>query len=319
MSSGSSKMDIACYEHDRGFIVSRLQEGEFHYIDAANEVEECEFFRFIHARKYLSALSESYPSPRKKEEVPTWMYLSSNLTMRLHGVQSYSAYPLIIRCGGMLNALGPEVAHKAEHPESKHVTLSCAGFNNKNDYDRQTPCDQDFLRKFSKDTDPKRLEAWFNTEVAVIFRQHKAYDQAGIFIGDASYLFVPDNKNYEGSVRLLFDPDNHPVDSSKISEMPAEKLALCEWRRCYKLVSLIHTDEARTFSMRVALRVVGGNEHECPIFYDLLDEFVGAVGPSVVKRIILDRGFINGTKISHVKRDLGIDVLIPLKKNMQLY
>lgn len=320
MAGDTGQMNLACYEHDRGFILSQLNEGRFDYIDAASEIEECEFFRFIGARrKYIDALATSYPSPRRKEEVPTWFYVSSNLSMRLHGVQSYNSYPLVVRCGGMLNAFGPGVAHKAEHPDGKHVTLSCAGFNNKNDYDRQTPCDQDFLRKLSKDTDPAQLEKWFNTDVAVIYRQHKVYDKAGIFIGDASYIFVPDNENYEGSVRLLFGPDNHPVDSKQLAEMPPEKAALCEWKRCYKLVSLIHTDQARSFSLRVALRVVGGNEHECPVFYDLLDQFVRAVGPEVVKRLILDRGFIDGEKISHAKRGLGIDVLIPLKKNMQLY
>ena len=312
-------MDISCYEHDRGFVLSSLREGEFDFIDAANEVEECEFFRFIGAKKYLKALSETYPSPRKKEEVPTWFYIASNLSMRLHGVHSFSAYPYVVRCGGMLNAFGPQIAHKAEHPESGNVTLSCAGFNGKNDYDRQTPCDQDFLRKFSKDTPPEKLEQWFNTDVAQIFRQHKAFDKEGIFIGDASYIFVPDNENYEGSCKLLFGPDNHPVDSNQFANFSPQKAAQCEWRRCYKLVSLLHTDRDRSFSLRVALRVVPGNAHECPVFYSLLDEFVLAVGPTVVKRLILDRGFLDGERISHAKRDLGIDVLIPLKKNMQIY
>ena len=312
-------MDIACYEHDRGFVMSKLSDGEFDFIDAANEVEECEFFRFISAKKYLTALASSYPSPRKKEEVPTWFFLSSNLSMRLHGANSFNAYPYVIRCGGMLQAFGPDVAHKTTHPESGHVTLSCTGFNGKNDYDRQTPCDQDFLRKFSKDTDPESLHQWFNRDAAKIYKQHKAYDEDGIFIGDASYIFVPDNPAYEGSVRLLFGPDNHPVDSRTLDSMPPHKAALCEWKRCYKLVSLIHTDKSRSFSLRVAIRVVPGNLHECPLFYTLFDEFVDAVGPGVVKRLILDRGFIDGGAISHVKRDHGVDVLIPLKKNMQLY
>ena len=140
-------MDVLCYENDRAFVLSGLREGEFDFIDAANEVEECDFFRFIGAKKYLNALAETYPSPRKKEEVPTWFYIASNLSMRLHGVHSFNAYPYVVRCGGMLNAFGPAVAHKAEHPVSGDVTLSCQGFNGKNDYDRQTPCDQDFLRK----------------------------------------------------------------------------------------------------------------------------------------------------------------------------
>ncbi len=312
-------MDISCYEQDRGFVLSNLRKGEVDFIDAANEVEECNFFRFIGARKYLQSLAETYPSPRKKEEVPTWFYIASNLSMRLHGAHSFKTYPYVVRCGGMLNAFGPQVAHKTAHPESGDVTLSCAGFNGKNDYDRQTPCDQDFLRKFSKDTEPERLERWFNTDVAQIFRQHKAFDREGIFIGDASYIFVPDNENYEGSVKLLFGPDNHPINSEQIAKLAPEKAAQCEWRRCYKLVSLLHTDRERSFSLRVALRVVPGNTHECPTFYSLLDEFVLAVGPRVVKRLILDRGFLDGEQISHVKRDLDIDVLIPLKKNMHLY
>jgi hypothetical protein len=37
------------------------------------------------------------------------------------------------------------------------VTLACPGFNDKNRYDRQTPCDQDFLRKLARATDAERL------------------------------------------------------------------------------------------------------------------------------------------------------------------
>jgi len=77
-------MDIHCYEQDHGFVLERFKNGEFDYVDSASEVEETEFFRFIQAKKYLTALAASYPSPREKEEVPTWFYLASNLSMRLH-------------------------------------------------------------------------------------------------------------------------------------------------------------------------------------------------------------------------------------------
>ena len=36
------------------------------------------------------------------------------------------------------------------------MTLACPGFNRKNTYDRQTPCDQDFLRQFARDTEGER-------------------------------------------------------------------------------------------------------------------------------------------------------------------
>ena len=41
-----------------------------------------------------------------------------------------------------------------------------------------------------------------------------------------------------------------------------------------------------------------------------------AVGPGVIKLLILDRGFIDGAFITEMKRKHGIDVLIPLKSNM---
>jgi len=228
-------------------------------------------------------------------------------------------FPRLSLCGalrGMLNSFGPQVGHKAEHPETNDVTLACAGFNEKNTYDRQTPCDQDFLRKFARSTLPERLHVWFNRDVMRMFKQHKMFDPEGIFLGDASYLFVPDNENYEGSVRMLFDEHNHPVDGKKLSK--AER-AKCRWRRCYKLVSLIQTTPQVDCFLYVAIAVVSGKAHECPVLYDLVDGFVQAVGLGVMKLLILDRGFLDGSEIGRCKRQHGVDVLLPVKKNMDVY
>ena len=312
-------MDIVCYERDQGFVLEQFQNGEFDYMDTAGEVVETEFFRYIGAKKILQELAITYPSPRKKHDVPVWFSLASNLSMRLHGVHSFHAYPYVIRCGGMLNAFGPEIGHKAKHPETGDITLSCAGFNEKNDYDRQTPCDQDYLRKFARTTDEQRLMGWFNGDVPKMLKLHKAFDAEGIFSGDASYLFVPDNPVYEGSVRMLFDENNHPIEAKSLDDMDPRRAARCRWRRCYKMVSLLHTDRRRSFFMRAAMRIVPGNENECPILYELVDEFVGSVGEGIIKRLILDRGFIDGAKIGYCKLTHGIDILMPLKKNMDIY
>lgn len=68
-----------------------------------------------------------------------------------------------------------------------------------------------------------------------------------------------------------------------------------------------------------ALAIVPGNAHELPVLYKLVDDFVGRVGPRVLKRLILDRGFIDGARIAYCKNVLEVDVLIPLKKNMDLW
>jgi hypothetical protein len=309
-------MDLVVFEYDQEQVLENFRGGEFDFVDGVSEVAETEFFRYIGAKKILEKLAETYPSPREKEEVPLWMYVASNLSMRLHGVHSFHAYPYVIRCGGMLNAFGPDVARKTKHPETGDVTLSCSGFNDKNSYDRQTPCDQDYLRKLARATEPEQLHRWFNRDVMQILKQHKAFDPEGIFLGDASYLFVPDNPNYEYSVRMLFDEHNHPVDSKRVT---AEQRAHCQWRRCYKMVSLVHTNRSGDYFLYAGLSVVAGNKHEGPVLWGLVDGFVEAVGVGVMKRLILDRGFIDGEQIGRCKKNHGIDILIPLKKNMDLY
>jgi hypothetical protein len=38
-----------------------------------------------------------------------------------------------------------------------------------------------------------------------------------------------------------------------------------------------------------------------------------------MKRLLLDRGFLDGARIGHCKRDLGIDVLIPARRDLEIY
>ena len=307
-------MDLVVFEHDRDFVLSALRQGNLDYLEHVSEAAETGLFRHLIGRDILKRLAETYPTPRKKEEVPVWLYLASQISLRLHGATAYHAFPYVIRSGGLINALGPEVGRKAVHPQTQDVSLFCAGFNEKNRADRQTPCDQDFLRKFARDTQADRLHQWFNAQVPRGLRSLKLFDEEGLFIGDGSYLFVPDNENYEGSVKLLFDEHNHPVDPKKVDL----KDKRYQWHRCYKLVSLIHTNRSRDYFLTVAARVVAGNQHECPILYELVDEFVRAT-PGVMKALIVDRGLLDGKNIGRLKTGYHIDTVIPLREKMDAY
>ena len=312
-------MGFVIFEDNKPLVLEALWNGEFDYIEAASEVFEADFFRFIKARTFLDELAETYPMPRKKEEVPFWFYVASNLSMRLHGVHAFDAFPMVVRCGGMLQAFGPKAGRKVVHPETRETTVLCEGFNQKNHYERETPCDPDYLRKVAKDTDAQALMEWFNRDVVRVFRRHRAFDPEGIFIGDGSYLFVPDNPNYEGSVKMRFDEHNHPVSLEQYNQMTEAQKGRCRWRRCYKMVTLLHTNRLREFFLFVAVKVVSGKDHECPVLYELVQQFVEAVGPGVMKRLILDRGFLDGKAISLCKKQYGIDILIPIRRNMDLY
>ena len=55
------------------------------------------------------------------------------------------------------------------------------------------------------------------------------------------------------------------------------------------------------------------------MLYELVKQFVEAVGTGVMKRLILDRGFLDGEAISTCKKDYGIDILIPARRTMDIY
>jgi hypothetical protein len=309
-------MDLIAFQYDRPFVLDALSRGEIDYLEQVSEAAEADFFRHLIRRDVLNRLAERYPTPREKQEVPVWLYLASELSLKLHGAESYHAFPRVLRSGGLIDALGPELGgRKTTHPETHDVTLSCPGFNRKNDYDRQTPCDQDFLRKFARDTEVDRLHAWFNREVPRCLRSLRLLDEEGLFIGDGSYLFVPDNEHYQGSDRLWFDEHHHPVDPDQVDLRDKRY----QQHRCYKLVSLIHINRQLDFFFTVAARVVPGRRHECPILYELVDEVVRAVGRDAIKVLILDRGFIDGVQMGRLQQDYRIETILPVRSNMDLH
>jgi hypothetical protein len=160
---------------------------------------------------------------------------------------------------------------------------------------------------------------WFNREVVKVLRGRRTFDKEGILIGDGSYLFVPDNPKYENSVRMLFDEHNHPVSKEGFKKKTDEQKARCRWRRCYKMVTLLHTNRKLEFFLFLAVTVVPGKANECPVLYRQVKQLVDGVGKGVMKRLVVDRGFLDGKEISACKRDYGIDVLIPVRRNMDIY
>ncbi len=311
-------MDLVVFENNKPFVIDEFRAGRFDYVELASDVAETKCFQFLFGQQIVEKLVQHYPSPRDRHHVPLWMYVCSQLALRLHGQHSFHSFPLIVRAGGLVDALGPEVARRQVDPESGDLTLECAGFNDRNLYPRQTPCDQDFLRKLARDTEPEQLQEWYNCHVVTVYKELGAFDADGLFIADGTYLFVPDNPRYEGSQRLLFDEHNHPVSKKQEQEMTKAQRARCRWRRCYKAVLLLHCDAAGERFVVVGARVLREKESEATALWPLLDTFLAAVGSGVMKVLLVDRGFINGAEIGRLKRDHGIDTVIPIRGDMNL-
>jgi hypothetical protein len=307
-------MSLEIIEHRQQWVLDAFRQGEFDQIEVIGEADEKEFFELCFQEKILEGLAKEMPTARKKEEVPRWFELAANLSLKLHLENSYSAFERVVQCGALLSSMPPDLASKHLDPQTQEIWIQCRGFNDKNTYPRKTPCDQDTLRKAAKDVADSRWQDWFNGPVQQVFQKYGFFDPKGIFIGDGTYLFVPDNPAYEGSVVMWFDEHNHPVDYAKLS---SQERQTAHRERCYKLVSLLHV--RGDCYVYAGLRLLPGNAHECPVLYELVENFVRAVGQGVMKLLILDRGFIDGKNIGRCQQTWNIDVLIPMKRKMDIW
>jgi hypothetical protein len=305
------------FEEHQELVLAKLQEGFVDHVEVVSRVVETEFFQKFLGDGDLARLAESYPTPRKKEEVPLWLYLASQITLRLHGASGYSSLPYILHCGGLRDALEEGQVERKEDSERKKHHLSFKGYNDKNVYDRRTPCDQDFVRKLARDTAPSVLEAWYGQGVALYFKEIGAYDPEGIFMVDGSYLFVPDNEGYENSKVGWFDEHNHPLSKEEVERLPREKRIRCRLRRHYQMVSLSHTNRAHDYLLYAGgtVLVSGGEVQQ---LLPLVEQFQSAVGKGVMKTLLVDRGFIDGPSIRTIKKEHGVDVVVPLKAGMNI-
>ena len=192
-------MNLTFIEPHPQRVLAAFRRGEFDQIEIIGQADEKDFFELCLRERLLQALAEGMPTARYKIEVPLWFILAANLSLKLHLENAFHGFERVVRCGGLLSALDPAVATKHLDPQTKAWVLSCQGFNHKNRYDRATPCHQDALRKALKDVPAPQWLDWFNGPVQKLFQQYGCFDPAGVFIGDASYLFVPNNPAYEGS------------------------------------------------------------------------------------------------------------------------
>ncbi len=310
---------LNAFEIDKPFVIENFKKGFFDYLEIACNVAEMQFFRWLIGKGHLQRLAEMYPTPRKKEEVPLWVYLSAELTLRLHGASGFSALPYVLHCGGLKEAVGPGQVTTVKDAKTQDYLAKWEGYNRKNYYDRRTPCDQDFVRKLARDTPAGALEAWFGRALPQLYRSVQAFDPEGIFLIDGSYLFVPDNDHYENSVVLRFDEHNHPVSKKAYEELSPAQQRECRFHRCYRTVTLLHTNRTKECHLYCGLRLFKGNGSETPHLRAVVDEFVASVGRGKMKWLVFDRGFIDGPTITYLKQKHKIDSVFPLKRSMVIY
>jgi len=68
----------------------------------------------------------------------------------------------------------------------------------------------------------------------------------------------------------------------------------------------------------VAAKVVKINEHESQFTRELLRQGIANLGPAVIQVLLIDRGFLDGLTLWHIRHTDGVDFVIPAKDGMRV-
>ena len=71
------------YEENKVKVLEDLKDGRLDYLDLADWTFQDRFFAFLLGVRFFEICGASYPTPRKKEEVPLWFLLACKVQMKL--------------------------------------------------------------------------------------------------------------------------------------------------------------------------------------------------------------------------------------------
>ncbi len=292
------------YQKDQNKVTEYLEKGEIDYADFTKWDLPDEFISFAMESKLLDFIDRTYPNPRVKNEIPIWFLVTCQFVMRLYQTGKYDNLRYLLNAGSILAKFGFNVGNPK------------IGFNDKNKRARKTAVDADSVRKFFKDTKAEEICDWYREDLQSWFRIQKAFDHHGIFILDQSHLVVPDNPNYIDAVKMPVD--EHGQLYPNLSKLTAEQKQGLIYHRCYTLSTLLNVGLERELFHVAGYELGPGNEDELVQADKMVPSFCRKF-PGLMKILILDRGYIDKDFIYKIKQEHQVDVLIPLRKNMDAY
>jgi len=272
-------------------IIKKINTGDVDAIELAVEQTTDEFMIYGLRSGLIDELSNTFPDPRKEEEISTKIILSASIAGHFADMYALSQSPYALHSPILLAELGLNVKVLSEGEGiSRRGTKQNAPFNG------------DVIRKMLSKISPEELICWYNKNVGKAYLRQSGY-RPSFHILDCTDLEVNiDNQNYEGS---------------GIAKRPKKKKSGKdeeETKRGYKLGSLRSLLDDGGIITGIAFGAI--NVHDLELCRDLL------LNSPMLKSgdtILFDRAFIDGQTISRLKKKRHLDVIIPLRSDMLAY
>jgi hypothetical protein len=165
---------------------------------------------------------------------------------------------------------------------------------------KRLPFHEDDLRNLLKVLAPVQSQQFFTKCLGEFFRAK--YVRGGIYAIDGTELLVGDAKTFEGTGTITV-PVHHKDGSPTY-----------ETKTGYKLIYLLNLKPDR--ELVVSYRLVPLNTNALQVVREMVTETLQLGGRGTIELLLMDREFVDGDLINWLKGDHDIDVIIPVKKNM---
>jgi hypothetical protein len=276
-------------------IIKKLNTGDVDAIELSVEQMTDEFMIYGLRSGLIDELSKTFPDPRKEEEISTKQILSASIAGHFQDMYALSQSPYALHSPTLLAELGLNVkVLSAGEGISRRGTKQNAPFNG------------DVIRKMLNSIKPEDLINWYNKNIGRAYLRQSGY-RPSFHILDCTDLEVNfDNENYEGSGIVK----RKKKGSDKKKNGKEEE----EIKRGYKLGSLRSLLDDGGIITGIAYGAI--NVHDLELCKDLL-----MTSPMLKSgdTILFDRAYIDGLRISRLKKKRHVDVIIPLRSDMLAY
>lgn len=280
--------NIQILNHNQVRVLESLKLGEIESIEeAVNQVTD-DFMIYGIRSGLIDELANSFPDPRKECEISIKQILSASIAGHFQDMYAMSQSPYALHSPALLAELGLNVK----------VLIPGGGISRRGTKDN-TPFNGDVIRKMTYDMTASELIGWYNRVVGTAYLRQARYKPI-IHIIDCTELEVLlENENYEGS----------GVVSGKKGNGKEERP-----RRGYKLGSLRSLLDDGGIITGIAFGAI--QVHDLELCRDLL-----MTSPHLKPgdMLIEDMGFLDGKTITRLKKKRKVDVIIPIRSDMQAF
>jgi Transposase DDE domain len=274
-------------------VLKRLREGWIDYLEGANDQFTDEHVRAALQSGLLAECAAAFPDPRQEPEVPALVLLAASVAGAFQAEYALCQAGCALHSASLLAELGLNVAWlQPGEGISRRGTGQDAVFHA--DTLRKLLCQIAAADRQAQRYPGASLVAWWNEVVGPAFRR-RAGGGAGVWILDATKLLVNlTNPRYEGS-QTSKDEDGQPIRGYKLGLLST----LIDVGR---LIVRLEWDGVRTADASLTRGLV-------------------TQSPPMEQgdTLLEDRGLIDGEVITCLKRDLNVDVVVPLKRAMLAY